>query len=388
MFKKIFSCIIAVILLIVSIFIKKDKNIWVYSAWHGNKFTDNPKHMYLYMIKNHKEIRSIWITNNKNVISEVKSVGEVYYRYSVKGIYYCMKSGVVLFSHRVNDVNFRVLFLNSKLIQLWHGMPLKKINLDIQVKISNSYFKNKLIYLKRKAQILEFNRYSLLIATSYSTAQTIKSAFNLNSVVKITGQPRNDVMENDFRKNHNEKDIFHITFMPTFRENDLKPHLYFLNSEYIYDLYQLLKDTNSKMILKLHFHDQTCIKIPKDLQTHIEFAPSNLDTQELLNNTDLLITDYSSCYIDFLLTKKPILFSVPDYEEYLNIERGFYYDYDRVTPGVKVFNYQELKRGIERYREKPYIHLDERLKVCDIFDDYKDNQNSYRVFKEIQSLLK
>lgn len=67
---------------------------------------------------------------------------------------------------------------------------------------------------------------------------------------------------------------------------------------------------------------------------------------EILNLFDLLITDYSSIYIDFLLTRKPIVFLPYDREEYLN-ERGMNFPYDQVTPGPKPKSLQEFLNSIE-----------------------------------------
>ena len=49
---------------------------------------------------------------------------------------------------------------------------------------------------------------------------------------------------------------------------------------------------------------------------------------------DLLVTDYSSIYIDYLLTEKPIVFLPYDKEQYLE-GRGMNFGYDEVTPGPK-----------------------------------------------------
>ena len=46
-----------------------------------------------------------------------------------------------------------------------------------------------------------------------------------------------------------------------------------------------------------------------------QYIPATVDTNELLRATDVLISDYSSIYFDYLVSKKPILFFIPDLAE-------------------------------------------------------------------------
>lgn len=41
------------------------------------------------------------------------------------------------------------------------------------------------------------------------------------------------------------------------------------------------------------------------------------DNQELLGGCDILVTDFSSCFIDFALTGRPMLFYLPDKENFI-----------------------------------------------------------------------
>ena len=60
--------------------------------------------------------------------------------------------------------------------------------------------------------------------------------------------------------------------------------------------------------------------------------------------SDMLITDYSSIYFDYLFTDKPVVFFAYDLEKYQKHSREMYFDYEEYTPGVKVKNQQELER--------------------------------------------
>ena len=61
---------------------------------------------------------------------------------------------------------------------------------------------------------------------------------------------------------------------------------------------------------------------------------------------DLLITDYSSIFFDFLLLDRPIVFFPYDLEQYLSQDRAMYFDYEIMTPGPKCRTYDELELQI------------------------------------------
>lgn len=111
------------------------------------------------------------------------------------------------------------------------------------------------------------------------------------------------------------------------------------------------------------------------------------DIYNVLGKYDILITDYSSIYFDYLLTDRPVIFFPFDYEEYVAYDRDLYYDYDLVTPGPKCKTWDEVCEWITRFKEDPSLYKDERAKMKDKFHVYKDGNSSKRVFEEIIQLL-
>ena len=84
----------------------------------------------------------------------------------------------------------------------------------------------------------------------------------------------------------------------------------------------------------LHVWDET------DLNT------SGLTLYHLLAHTDVLISDHSSVWIDFLLTQRPIVFAASDLEEYAG-SRGFYFDpVTDLFPGPLVTDLEALEREL------------------------------------------
>ena len=97
---------------------------------------------------------------------------------------------------------------------------------------------------------------------------------------------------------------------------------------------------------------------------------------------DILITDYSSIYIDYLLLDRPLIFLPYDKEQYLK-GRGMNFEYDKVTPGAKPDSQQkfidaiaELCHGRDRYqqeRQKCNLFFNEIQQPCmkNICDEVK-----------------
>ena len=74
--------------------------------------------------------------------------------------------------------------------------------------------------------------------------------------------------------------------------------------------------------VKMHVLVQTKLKFG-DFK-HIRSFPTGMETYEVLNAADVLVTDYSSVFFDFANTKKKVVIYAYDEKEYTST-RGFYY---------------------------------------------------------------
>ncbi|HCD4166488.1 TPA: CDP-glycerol glycerophosphotransferase family protein, partial [Escherichia coli] len=111
----------------------KRKKLWVFGGWYGQRISDNPKYLLQYVNKYHaKNIRAVWIYKNANVKAEALKLGiEAYHYKSIKGKLIQLRAGLVLFTHTIHtDLNSKCISWNTKRIQMWHGIPLKKIGFD------------------------------------------------------------------------------------------------------------------------------------------------------------------------------------------------------------------------------------------------------------------
>ena len=68
-------------------------------------------------------------------------------------------------------------------------------------------------------------------------------------------------------------------------------------------------------------------------ESRIHICEPRADVYPLLARCDVLITDYSSVFFDFLHAGRPIVFFAYDLERYLRQDRSMYFGYERIAPG-------------------------------------------------------
>ncbi len=376
-----------------SLFINKNRNIWIFGEFYGKNFTGNPKYFYLFLLKSQQQnIRPIWISNKKEIVNKIRKLkGEAYQTNSLKALYYGLIGKVYIFSHGIEDVgNYAVR--NAFLVNLWHGMPIKNIKKFNQLKAEKiSSLRRRKIELIQKLIKFECNGdYDIITATSELTAKTFESAFIKSPKrIAITGEPKNDIFfsktREDVLKDYNldewiSKTI--VTYMPTFRDKK-HPSISDIN------FWNELHEFNNDIIFLLHWHPSDLLnKQIITTKTPFVYNANDLpiDVQELLLISNILVTDYSSCFIDYLLLDRPIVCFAYDLEEYLQY-RGFLYDYSKIAPGEITKTKHETIEAIIKYIKNPDADKDRRERIKDLFHKHKNGNFSRNVFEAINKLI-
>lgn len=341
-------------------FEKRDPNTWVFGSWFGLRFADNPKYLYLYCLKH--GINAIWITKSRDIYEDLKDNNlPVALENSREGIEACKRAKYAVYCTYISDISEDYLG-NATLINLWHGIPLKKIMWDDSITRLNdnqNSLKAKVGRFMRKLP----DRKMYVFSTSPTFSKIYHSAFRIDSshIIEI-GQVRNDCFFDGSLKNKRYSNIPYkhlISYLPTHR-NEGKTKL---EDHKIFDLPALeefCEETRTLFLIKKHFYHKDEFTDLSKYPHIIDLTTDNrIDTQQLMYDTDVLITDYSSCYIDFLLLDRPIIFYCFDYDNYLKNDREMYFSYDNVTPGAHVRNVNKLipalrqaLNGNEKYKEE------------------------------------
>lgn len=377
--KTIANLIFGDIIYFFSCLIPKNQNVWIFGSWGGEKYSDNSKYLFEYINENHPEIRAIWIVKNREVKKVLQKKNyEVYTKNSLKSVLVSLRAGVCIVTVSVSrDLNL-YFGPNTKIVQLWHGTPLKKILLDARPP-SMKLKLLKILFPFLKEDI------SILIASSEEIRENLATAFDIGlEKIKVTGYPRNDGLffKEEMKSNNSKKGVY----LPTFRnEYDFNIFKNNFNFEIVENTLQRL-DTH--LYLQLHPLDNPSTKFKRLLLSSefihiIEFD----DIYSNLKDFDFLITDYSSIFFDFLLLERPIIFAPFDLEIYLEKERDLYYDYNSITPGPKAKDWNELLYLIEESIDNPEKYSKDILRTKKMFNKYDDGKSSQRVFNEIKMIL-
>ena len=141
------------------------------------------------------------------------------------------------------------------------------------------------------------------------------------------------------------------------------------------------------LAIKLHFVDsqRTSSYVPKP-GGNLRFIDPKVDPKYVFPVTAGLISDYSSVVFDYMLTEKPVIFFVPDIDEYLQSSRNFCYDFDEVTPGPKAKTLRELEAAIVAVRDDNQEEWrDFYESILQMFHTYRDSGSGERVYEAIFS---
>ena len=368
----------------------RNRKMMIFGAWFGQKYDDNTKALFEYVINNRKDIEAYWITANKEVYSQMKEKGlPVYLNTSFKAKYLSLRSryylSVVMLDGRDSGGNLARYMGGIHVINLWHGVPIKKIMFDDEAQrtLMNSN-KAKFIHFFEKRPF----RHTYHFATSPNIVEIYKRCFRSDDEhVLNMGQARNDYFyeqrHNPYRDRFNNKRI--ILYMPTHRKagNLTMDMNVLLNLDKIDKICAM---NNAVFLIKKHFYHSKEKSIVGNYNNIKEITNENPSAQVLLDAADILITDYSGCFIDFLLLDRPILFYCYDLDEYLLNDRNMYIDYRSTIPGEICEDKEALNTSLEVLLKGEDLFVNKRKEQRDFFYS-KDNQKPVSK-KQIEAILK
>lgn len=365
---------------VLELIVPKKRNLLIVSTAKSRIFKDNTRYFFEY-VNNLDTVSTFVFTKNQELYQNLKVQGfkNVLFAYSIKGLWVYLRSSVAFASH--NEYDFHPYYPSKyfkTFINLWHGTPLKRV----------SYLLRK--DFKLKGNYMAFCKYH--ITSSEFTRYLMASQFRKHiDDVWVTGQPRNDILFKNVDESLLSENSFLtkkiILYAPTFRlKSSIK---YFPFPDFDPDkLVQLLIEHDAYILVRSHGNEKFFTGSSSDINISFEQRVFAADVErfpcvaELLQCTDILITDYSSIYFDFLLKNKPILFIPYDLEEYESI-RGFNVDYNSNTPGPKVSSFNEFYSSIQEYLIDPSKDERERILIRDKYNLFKDDWSSKRIIEKM-----
>lgn len=359
-------------------------------------FSCNPHALWKY-IKENTEHETAWLVSDRNHLEKLRARGircEMYD--TVRGNELAAQAKYIV----SNVYVFGALPKKEDqiFVNLWHGSG---------VKAHDFYDAN--LPLQQLNKVLDFSEKTDLLCVHSLDDRFRLSAqlhYDMRKAV-ATGQPRLDCVKKADGKENLVKVLGegvrkydkYIFFVPSFRANS-SCHSGKFYSENVfrlddYDnerLQEFLEENNAALIYKLHPVEQTalkgvCFSMGKNCyeMTDNMLFEADVRYDEFLNAIDIMISDYSSIAYDFLVLNRPIVYLIPDYEEYKN-QKGFvFHNIDYYMPGEKVYSFSNLLHGLEENLTNPDKYALERKQVIMQrfdFDDDKAAERCYQAIKE------
>ena len=352
-----------------------ESNMILYEAYAGRGLVCNPYAIFKYFTQrdDFKNYIHVWVVERKEQKEQLEKVWKPENIHFVQRETeeYCKYLCQAKFL--INNLSFPNYYTKKEgqiYINTWHGIPLKTLGFDIP--------DGRITGLNT---IRNFLSVDVFLSPNRFMTERFQYAFQLEGVqegyIMEAGMPRNDQLFHT-----NPKDILNclkdagvevednkkiVLYAPTWKGEkysnpDISTEAYFQVMEQVEkslpkDEYQVL--VKPHQIVYKHIVD-------KGLELTAKFIPATIDTNEILSVVDLLISDYSSIYFDYLVSEKPIVFYIPDLEDYQE-QRGLYFGMEKL-PGPIAQNLNELGellKNIENiqksYEEK---YQKERLWAC------------------------
>lgn len=349
--------------------VPKKKDMILFSAWFGKKYADNSRFLFEYMLEN-SNYKVEWYTKDEALYNELLSKGiPVVYSHSLKGIWHQCRAKMLVSTVQTSD--FNMLLLNKAIyLDLGHGFPGKPVGL--MQPTADEAWKDWFCFTKKGLDFYE-------TASSRFVVDYISPCYDVQPDHFIfSNKPRIDVLFNeDLRKGINAKiEKFRnkkriITYLPTHRSCGKK----IMDISQIFDLRLLqlfCEQTNSIFLIKKHFYHNNEETDLMEFPNLFDITKDDIDTEVLLAQTDILVTDFSSCFIDFLTLDRPIIFYAYDYDDYMANERDYYWKYNMINGGYTAKHKNEFIRSLYDLSEdwNDTKHLEGRTEMRrSYFDD-------------------
>lgn len=323
------------------------KNTVLFESFHGKDLSDSPLAMMQELLKESKGKYKIYFTTNdydthKKFVKENNLDIELVKLKSFK-----YQKVLATSKYLVNNVSFPPYFIKRKeqvFMNTWHGTPLKTLGKNMRKGIDSMHNIQH-----------NFLQADYLLFPNEFTKDHMMEDYNLNDLYTgktvVCGYPRNSIFMDaeggkELKKALGYEGKTLYTYMPTWRG---KNSYQGIGADYLDQINEILEAVdealNDDQIFFVNLHPNVGNRVDFTIFNHIKPFPDNVPKYEFINCTDVLVTDYSSIFFDFSITKKPIVLFMYDYDEYME-ERGTYIDAKKL-PFTKVYDQESFINGLK-----------------------------------------
>lgn len=402
--------------LIFDFLIPKRNNYWAFCTHHlhADRFIENQRAMFEY-VKKDPSIKKIifYRGEKKDFLIEGAENYEVIEHGSWRGLWLLSRCKVIYLTHsiamefsiRYGDRKFFIVPIsmrNRVIVNLWHAVSVKRLystaNKETRLHTDRISYRNR-----------ERLGYSGVIASSDIDSYAMAAMFHPMNYQQVwcTGLPRNDFLHCDeselpayikycvdqIRHLANGKKI--VVYAPTYRQTSACGEAYYYNFKEaeIERLKNLLKENNLVLGYRPHYfkNDKNYFNMDEfiDGETILDFSMEKIpEFSSVARLCDLLITDYSSVYLETLYLGKDAICFAYDWDSYRLNQDGLLYDLEMIFPGAIYKKFDDVIDEIKIYAEENNEKSKMKKEIVrQMFFKYCDGKNSERVYRKVMKSI-
>lgn len=343
--------------------------------------------------------RAVWLVGSPREARDAAARGIPHAdKRSIRGFWLTARARVVVVTHGFGDVS-RFAVSGAFVVQLWHGIPLKRIGLDSPATVRIGILGDSVVLRRAIARMYRgaARRIRILPAASHVVRGRLESAFGLaDDRVPVTGEPRVDVLSRgtaESRRAHARQMISEaagivdsgvrlVLYAPTWRDGAADPAV--PSSDEWRLLVDVLAHHHAVLLVRSHplgageyappFPTERVVGLGSDLM---------VDVTPVLPALDAMVTDYSSLVFDSALVPVPVVFLAPDVDAYAR-SRGFYGAFrdvageDWATDWTSAASQLDAVLGDDRERARRIAHAESLSARMHAFHDGGNTRRVYR----------
>lgn len=374
--------------------VRRDPGLIVFWGRDGGKFLDNCKYLYIATLQSRPDLRAVFL-GAIPASMEFERVRSAPAR-SLLGVWLWWRAGTIVVDSVDWQGGMRVAgSRGARIVQLWHGVPLKQIQLGrIETRRKKQGYWDFCLFRLYLAIVGRLSTLDWFVSTGKAVTEGAFARSFRYENISHAGYPRNDVLLRQplpmelagidagvahAISEHRRRGGSVVLYAPTFREGFPDPFApggvdlaSLARAAYAVDLLFLVK-----------LHPWMRGKSLEAAPLGARFVAADSDIYPLLRDVDVLVTDYSSVFFDFLLLDRPVLFFPYDLDAYVGTDRPLYFDYGDMTPGPKYSDVSSLAEALPRAIQEGNAWRGERARIRSLVFDHHDANSSERLLDEL-----
>ena len=357
---------------LIGLFLPRHRKRIIFNSTRNEYYNFNSRYLFEYFVRNYPEYEIRYVMNDpekRQQLNQQFGSGKHYFieTESLKGMWYALQASVWVTSAFETPVGGLFLRFRRFVYLLGHGTHFKAIVFN-----ERRLPKSKWIYY----QMMRLN-FSAYLVTSRALLETYRRAYRCRTEqLAIMGEPRHDrifapdlsVMHRHFGEAVSQER--NVLYAPTWRPDGAVRLFPFEDTDWD-ALAVFLEQNRINIFLRLHPSFQEDITEYTRRSSRIKILDNTTveEISEVMGFFNLLITDYSSIFISFLLLDRPVMFLPYDLEQY-DEKMGFIRPYDELTPGPKPDTFAGFLADLSRLLDDRTYYRREREEMRRFFNDF------------------